>query len=247
MSPATALLLTRTLFTISALWFTVNYEILPKPFKWSRQISQVLTEKEENDTVRWCSHNRCYIMKHSLCLSRVCFKFRIKIAGIFQQQTIDPACIISWMTHHRGVLLNIDHSLDWTLQSTLPRSFPLPFWRNWKKGECVTHIVSSFLFKFISRCQKRTFEMHLCSTVSLLPLTEFIEPLCLVMDALYLTKGRISVLFIFSLFVFHPLNNYTLSIFDFLLSSLGCSHEAPPIWLLLTQVVNNSEQGHKSW
>lgn len=139
MSPATALLLTRTLFTISPLWFTVNYEILPKPFKWSRQISQVLTEKEENDTVRRCSHNRCYIMKHSLCLSRVCFKFRIRIAGIFQQQTIDPACIISRMTHHRGVLLNIDHSLDWTLQSTLPRLFPLPFWRNWKKGECVTH------------------------------------------------------------------------------------------------------------
>lgn len=138
----TFILLTWTSFIISTfhLSFTLNCKVLPQHYKWCWQVASNFYGKEENGTVRRCSDVRMCVtvMKYSLCLARVCIKFRIRIAWIFQQQTIDPGHIISWMTHHRRVLLNIDHSLDWALQSTLPNIYFCLFGKAEKVCYCIT-------------------------------------------------------------------------------------------------------------
>lgn len=95
------------------------------------------------------------VMKYSSCLLWECVKFRIWIAGIFQQQTIDPGCIATWMTHHRRALLSIDHSLDCRVH------FPSSSFGKSEKGERRhTHYCFVFIWVyFISNLRWEHFEI----------------------------------------------------------------------------------------
>lgn len=149
------------------------------------------------------------VMKYSLCLPRVRVKFRIRIAWILQQRTIDPGCIISWMTHHRRVLLNIDHSLDWAPQSTVPNLFFCPFRKDWKwRYASYTLLLLPYSSSFLAvTIYKEEIFLNMCLFHSVsLPCTVSLSSLNLCVwlwTHLYWHKDRISVLcFFFSLFLF---------------------------------------------
>lgn len=77
--------------------------------------------KEKNRVSHCCEDWVCVIiMKYSFCWLRVCRKFRIRIAWICQQQTIDLGCVIRWMTHQWYCWIMI-------IYLTEPCTVPLPF------------------------------------------------------------------------------------------------------------------------